>query len=168
MKCIDIIYFGKKDENECDWLLLLNICLYPRIHQNYPLNEDLCGMNRAHISYLSNRTDEDFKLFVSMDINLHPCSQSKKLDHVPRFFFWSGSLVARIHLIRWISGVSGVRTPAPAYNNALSYQLIYAHGTPCPKILCQRWITMWFKTNYKKKNNNNVMWEPNTPSVPFY
>jgi len=25
MKCIDIIYFGKKDENECDWLLLLNI-----------------------------------------------------------------------------------------------------------------------------------------------
>jgi len=41
-------------------------------------------------------------------------------------FFWSGSLVARIHLMRWISGVSGVRTPAPAYNNALSYQLSYA------------------------------------------
>ena len=45
------------------------------------------------------------------------------------FFFWSGSLVARIHLIRWISGVSRVRTPAPAYNNALSYQLSYAYGT---------------------------------------
>jgi hypothetical protein len=25
--------------------------------------------------------------------------------------------------------VSGVRTPAPAYNNALSYQPSYAHGT---------------------------------------
>ena len=34
-------------------------------------------------------------------------------------FFLSSSLVARIYL-RWISGVSGVRTPAPAYNNALS------------------------------------------------
>ena len=41
-------------------------------------------------------------------------------------FFLSGSLVARIHLIRWISEVSGVRTTAPAYNNALSYQLSYA------------------------------------------
>jgi len=75
----------------------------------------------------------------------------KKLDHVLSFFFWSGSLVARTHLIRWISGVSGVRTPDPAYNNALSYQLSYVHGTPCPKILCQRWITMSFKTNYKNK-----------------
>jgi hypothetical protein len=45
------------------------------------------------------------------------------------FFVGSGSLMARIHLIRWISGVSTVRTPAPAYNNALSYQLSYAHGT---------------------------------------
>jgi len=45
------------------------------------------------------------------------------------FFFLSGSLVARIHLIRWIRGVSGVRTPALAYNNVLSYQLSYAHGT---------------------------------------
>jgi len=32
-------------------------------------------------------------------------------------------------LIRWMSGVSRVRTPTPAYNNALSYQLSYAHGT---------------------------------------
>jgi len=44
-------------------------------------------------------------------------------------FFWSGSLVARIHLISWISGVSGVRSPTPVYNNALSYELSYAHGT---------------------------------------
>lgn len=49
------------------------------------------------------------------------------------FFFLSGSLLARIHLIRWISGVSGVQTPAPAYNNALSYQLSYAHGTMITK-----------------------------------
>lgn len=42
----------------------------------------------------------------------------------------SDSLVARIHFIRWISGV-GVRvsTPTLAYNNALSYYLKYAHGT---------------------------------------
>jgi len=44
-----------------------------------------------------------------------------------RLFF--GQVVARINLIRSISGVSGVRTPTPAYNNALSYQLSYAHGT---------------------------------------
>jgi len=46
-------------------------------------------------------------------------------------FFLSDSLVARIHLIKWISGVSGVRTLASAYNNALSYQPSYAHGTNC-------------------------------------
>ena len=47
------------------------------------------------------------------------------------FIFLSGSLVARIHLIRWISRVSGVRTPTSAYNNTLSYQLSYAHRTEC-------------------------------------
>jgi len=47
-------------------------------------------------------------------------------------FFLSGSLVVRIHLIRWINGVFGVRTPTPAYNNALSYQLSYAHGWAMP------------------------------------
>jgi len=60
-------------------------------------------------------------------------SGKKNLEGLKRkigilLFFWSGSLVARIHLIRWISGVSGVRTPTSAYNNALSYQLSYAHG----------------------------------------
>jgi len=44
-------------------------------------------------------------------------------------FFLSGSLVARIHLIRWLSGMSEVRTPTHAYNNALSYQLSYVHET---------------------------------------
>jgi len=43
------------------------------------------------------------------------------------FFFFPGSQMARIHLLRWISGVFGVRISAPAYNNALSYQLSYAH-----------------------------------------
>ena len=47
---------------------------------------------------------------------------------MPRFFL-SDSLVARIHLIRWISGVFGVRTSAPVYNNELSYQLSNAHKT---------------------------------------
>jgi len=46
---------------------------------------------------------------------------------VIQFLFLSGSLVARIHLIRWISRASGVWTLAPAYNIALSYQLSYAH-----------------------------------------
>ena len=31
--------------------------------------------------------------------------------------------------------MSGVRTPTPAYNNALSYQLSYAHGTISPNLL---------------------------------
>jgi len=54
----------------------------------------------------------------------------KRLVHLTSSFFFScGNLVARIHLIRWISGVSGVRTPTPAYNNVLSYQLNYVHGT---------------------------------------
>ena len=52
----------------------------------------------------------------------------------------SGSLVSRIHLIRWISGVSEVRTPTPAYNNALSYQLSYAHRTTYLFIRFKVWI----------------------------
>jgi hypothetical protein len=36
-------------------------------------------------------------------------------------FFWSGRLVAKNStFLRWISGMSGVRTPAPAYKMLMS------------------------------------------------
>ena len=63
-----------------------------------------------------------FKILWNLN-PIHPC------NFLIYIFFLSGSLVARIHIIRWINGVSGVRIPATAYNNALSYQLSYAHGT---------------------------------------
>ena len=67
-------------------------------------------------------------------INLDPKNNNQTFN----FFFLSGSLVDRIHLIRWICGVSGVRTPTPAYNNALSYQLSYAHGTSNIQLLLKQ------------------------------
>jgi len=46
-----------------------------------------------------------------------------------KHFFFPDSLVYIIHLIKWISGVSEVRTSVAVYYNALFYQLSYAHGT---------------------------------------
>jgi len=63
------------------------------------------------------------------------------------YFFSLGSLVDRIHLIRWISGVPGVQTPAPAYNNALSYQLSYAHGTGGSKLVYMIKTFIYVKIN---------------------
>ena len=51
-----------------------------RIPQNYPLNEDPCGMKRSHISYLSNRTDEDFKLLCPWILTYILVLKRKKLD----------------------------------------------------------------------------------------
>jgi len=37
--------------------------------------------------------------------------------------------LARIHLIRWISRVSGVRTPTPAYNNLFTFDIFLLKRT---------------------------------------
>jgi len=54
-------------------------------------------------------------MIVILKVHMHceACSQEikRRIERIKgMFFFLSGSLVARIHLIRWISRVSGIRT----------------------------------------------------------
>jgi hypothetical protein len=47
-------------------------------------------------------------------------NKNKKTDTLQRIvFFLSNSLMVRIHFLRWLNGMSEVRTLTPTYNNAL-------------------------------------------------
>ena len=47
--------------------------------------------------------------------------------------FWSSNLGVRIHFLKRISEMSGVRTPTPAYNNTCSYQLRFLSTKLCSR-----------------------------------
>jgi len=58
-------------------------------------------------------------------------------------FFWLGSIVVNLpyKMNKW---VSEVRTLAPAYNNALSYQLSYVHRTLSFSLLPRLFIILFY------------------------
>ena len=69
------------------------------------------------------------------------------------FCFWSGSLVAGTHtFLMWRSGVSGVRTPTPAYNIHLFLSTrggknTHAHGYPRVKsVTGMERVAKWVST----------------------
>ena len=58
----------------------------------------------------------------------------------------------------WVSGVSEIRTTAPAYNNALSYQLSYTQGTQltCNSLLSKKYLKVIKKK--QKRGRLNCVW----------
>jgi len=112
--------FGNKEK--CGWTHNINVKNLPSKKINV---KNLWFKHDSYISILNETTDQN-ALTWHFNFNLFDV---KCFFLLLSLFFLSGSLMARIYLIRWISGVPEVRTPAPAYNNALSYQLSYAHGT---------------------------------------